>query len=172
MLYNFDSYVDLLPKSNNKKTYNILCDLNDKDKYNPHNILPFLNNENTIINNNHLSLKKSKIDGAGYGVYTNKSFKIDDIIEVAPALRVQTHYLFQRDNALNDYIFKDPLDDDFKLIALGYGSMYNHSDLPNLRYFYQDNKMIYQAIKDILAEDELYISYGSNWWISRDKPKI
>ena len=51
--------------------------------------------------------------------------------------------------------------------------MYNHSDEPNLRYFYQDDKMIFQAIKNISSDAELYISYGKNWWNSRyNKIKI
>ena len=50
--------------------------------------------------------------------------------------------------------------------------MYNHQDEPNMKYYYQNGKMIYQAIKPIKAGDELFISYGTNWWIARTNKKI
>jgi len=70
-------------------------------------------------------------------------------------------------NILNDYIFRDTNNDDYKLVALGYGSMYNHSDTPNLKYYCENDKMIYKATRDIDIDEELYISYGPNWWGSR-----
>ena len=146
---------------------------NDKSESdrNPHNVLQFLDDEKIKIRNKHLCIRKSSIDDAGLGVYTDRDFNIEDIIEVAPIIRVQTNYLFQENNILNDYIFRDPYDNDYKIVALGFGSMYNHKDEPNMRYFYQNNKMIYQATKPILAGDELFISYGVNWWNSRVNKK-
>jgi hypothetical protein len=147
-------------------------EVNDSDR-NPHNILPFLDEDKISIKNKHLYIKKSNIEVAGLGVFTNKDLNTDDIIEVAPVLRVQTKYLFQENNILNDYIFRDPYDENYKIVALGFGSMYNHSDSPNMKYFYQSNKMIYQAIKPISTGEELYISYGLNWWNYRvNKNKV
>ena len=123
------------------------------------------------IRNKNLCVRKSAIPNSGLGVYTDRDFNMDDIVEVAPIVRVQTNYLFQENNILNDYIFRDPYDNDYKIVALGFGSMYNHKDDPNMRYFYQDGKMIYQAIKPIKAGDELFISYGVNWWNARVNKK-
>lgn len=140
---------------------------------NPDKILPFLDDDKINIKNKNLCIKKSFIDIAGLGVYTNRNFNINDIVEISPVLRVQSDFLFQDGNILNDYIFRDPYDNTHKLVALGFGSMYNHSDDPNLRYFYQNGRMIYQAIKPIKKDDELYISYGTNWWHARNnKTKI
>jgi hypothetical protein len=165
-----DNYVNLVPVFNSKKIDSIyLLGGNRKQSV----ILPNLDEEKILINNEHLSLKKSNIDVAGLGVFCNRDYDIDDIIEVAPVLRVQSNYLFQPNNVLNDYIFKDPFDENYKLVALGFGSMYNHSDTPNLKYYYHNGKMIYQAIKPIQIGDELYISYGTNWWSYRkNKNKI
>lgn len=138
----------------------------DSDR-NPHKILPFLDEDNIKIRNRCLVVRKSSIPDSGLGVYTNRDFNIEDIVEIAPVIRVQTNYLFQENNILNDYIFRDPYDNDYKIVALGFGSMYNHQDEPNMKYYYQNGKMIYQAIKPIKAGDELFISYGTNWWIAR-----
>jgi hypothetical protein len=145
-------------------------DTSESDR-NPHNILPYLDEDNIKIKNKSLCIRKSSIQDSGLGVYTNRDFNIEDIVEIAPVIRVQTEYLFQENNILNDYIFRDPYDNNYKIVALGFGSMYNHADEPNMKYYYQNGKMIYQAIKPIKAGDELFISYGVNWWIARTNKK-
>ena len=100
---------------------------------------------------------------------SNKNYDIHDIIEISPVLRVQTNYLFQENNILNDFVFRDPFDENYKLVVLGFGSMYNHSDTPNLKYVYIKNKMIFQAIKPIKRGDELLLFYGPGWWDNKNK---
>lgn len=169
MLDIFDNTVNLYklkhPSFNPKKKIQII---NDRS---PHKILPFLDDDNISINNKDLIIKKSKIKSAGLGVYSLRDFKVEDIVEICPIIRVPD-YSFTKDNILTDYIFKDPLNEDYKLIALGNGSIYNHADVPNLKYYYHNEKMIFQATKKILIGDELYISYGYGWWSSRDKLKF
>lgn len=48
-------------------------------------------------------------------------------------------------------------------IVLGYGSLLNHSYEPNLKYFfyYKQERLVYKAIRDIQAGEELTINY--NW---------
>lgn len=130
-------------------------------------VLPKSNFDDINIDIKHLKIKNSNIKEAGLGVFTDKKLKINDIVEIAPVLKVQTNYLFQPNNVLNDYIFRDTNNDEYKLVALGYGSMYNHSDTPNLKYYCENDKMIYQATRDIDLDEELYISYGPSWWKSR-----
>jgi SET domain-containing protein len=53
-----------------------------------------------------------------------------------------------------------------KLLALGYGSLFNHSRSPNVDYRIQEgNSNIYSSDhKEILQGEELCISYGANLW--------
>lgn len=52
------------------------------------------------------------------------------------------------------------------LLALGVGSLFNHSRQPNLDYRIDHDKLVinYFAVRDIKAEEELTIFYGHNLW--------
>lgn len=121
----------------------------------------------------HLYKDKSKIDGAGEGVYSKIDIPKDTIVEKAnvlpvPATNVET-------TELMDYVFNNPYKDGEFFVAFGFGSLYNHSDDPHMTYSYcpKENKLIFTAIKDIKAGEEIYISYGPNWWHSRkNKQKV
>lgn len=47
-------------------------------------------------------------------------------------------------------------------IALGYGSLYNHSYDPNARYLYsyKNKQLIIKAIKDIKKGEEIFFNYN------------
>ena len=52
-------------------------------------------------------------------------------------------------------------DDDHVAVALGFGSLYNHSYSPNARYEdWEPNKKRYVAITDIAAGEEVTINYN------------
>jgi len=65
------------------------------------------------------------------------------------------HYLF---NCLNGD----------KLLALGIGSLFNHSDSPNVDYRVDSTAGVitYKTSKQVKQGDELFIYYGSNLWFS------
>ncbi len=120
----------------------------------------------------HLYKAKSKIAEAGEGVYSKIFIPKDTIIEKANVIPIPSTNV---DNTpIIDYVFNNPYKNGEFLIAFGFGSMYNHSDNPHLTYAYckDENKLIFTAIKDIEPNEEIYISYGTNWWKSRqDKTK-
>jgi SET domain-containing protein len=125
-----------------------------------------------VINIAHLELRQSNISSAGLGVFTRKNIVKDETVEIAPLLLIKDDCLFQvkKNNILDDYVFTSPeTNAKYYGLALGYGSMYNHSDEPNIDYIFdhENKKMIYKAIKDIEKGSELYISYGNKWWKSR-----
>jgi len=130
-----------------------------------------MNNRYKLVIDNNLFIKESTIENIGNGVFTNKSIKNGQNIEICPIIKINNKFLFQQGNILNDYIFNDPLNDDNKILVFGYGSIYNHSNDPNVDYYYDNdnNKMIFKAIKDINKDSELFISYGKKWWKSRNK---
>ena len=144
-----------------------LLDIDDNNYYinyiDDNELLKFSNGDFTITNKN-LIVRESSILNAGLGVYTEIDLNIYDIVEVAPTVKVQKNYLSQEDNILNNYVFNDYTDNNYYIVSLGYGSMYNHKDEPNVNFFYHDNKMIYMAVKPIKAGEELFISYGDYWW--------
>ncbi len=109
-----------------------------------------------------LIIKKSH----GRGIFTNKDLKKNEIIEFAP-------YICDSKKGFEDYVFKSHNNKDKYLLVLGYGSLYNHSDNPNVKYIIHDideenHYFVYYAATNIKKDEELYISYGKQWWTSRN----
>ena len=117
---------------------------------------------NDIFIDKRLYIDKSRIENAGYGVFTESFIKKDTVIEISKVLKVANNNLFQKDNILNDYIFK--FDDNHSAVALGYAMLYNHSDNPNIKYTVIEDKIIFQATRDIFTREEICNSYGKQYW--------
>ena len=60
------------------------------------------------------------------GVFATDDYNIGDYIEVCPTIKTKTELI---DDKIGDYLFK--FDEKYSLIAFGFCSMYNHSDIPN-----------------------------------------
>ena len=125
-------------------------------------------NKNNLPNFNicGLEIKESTIPGANLGVFTLKDINKGEIVEIAPFLRVPSNSC--SNNILNDYVFTE--NENTYILVLGYGSMYNHSYDPNLSYeYYEKDYFAYRANSDIKKGSELFISYGGDYWSSRNK---
>ena len=120
----------------------------------------------------HLYIKESNIKEAGRGVFTKIDIPKDTDVEKACVIGIPSN--ITENTKLNDYVFNNPYSKKQYFIAFGYGSMYNHSDEPNLHYYYDKhlNIIVYESLRDIKANEELYISYGEKWWTSRNIQKI
>jgi len=106
-------------------------------------------------------IKSSKVGSRG--VFANKNYVKDEILEVCPCIK-QDHNLDL--GRVADYLFN--YNDKESLIAFGYCSMYNHSDKPNAEWHIIDeNKMKIVALKNIKKGEEIFISYGENYWDHR-----
>lgn len=93
------------------------------------------------------------------GVFANKKYKFGDILEICPTILVP----FKISKPLQAYPFK--YNDTHNLFPLGYGGMYNHSDTPNVLWDITDNLSIkLTVIKDININEEIFISYGNQYW--------
>ena len=119
----------------------------------------------TIFIDKRLYIAKSPITGAEWGVFTDSFIPKGTVIEIARTLKLNNNHLFQNKNILNDYIFK--LDEYNSLISLGFGSLYNHSENPHVNYHVTDGLIRYTTIRDIFANEEIFVSYGDNWWQNR-----
>lgn len=106
-----------------------------------------------------LQIKKS--EGKGIGVFANRNFKKGETLEVAPLILVPIKELEQIKKTKLYYYYFEYSNSHFA-IALGYGSLYNHSYTPNARYLYdyKNKKLIYKAIKDIKKNEEIHINYN------------
>ncbi len=108
-----------------------------------------------------ISVKDSP--GKGRGVFAQKYFKKGEIIETCPVLVFPAEeveaFEFTR---LYDYYFAWGADSKEAAIALGYGSLYNHSYTPNARYQkdFNNNLLKYICIRDIPKEEEITINYN------------
>ena len=104
-------------------------------------------------------IDKSKIPDSGKGVFALENIKKGEIIEVAPILVLEfTDFIDTKWNLLFEYYFWM---DDYVALALGYGSMYNHSKDANCKYELDREKqtITLTAIKDIKVNEEIFFNY-------------
>jgi hypothetical protein len=101
------------------------------------------------------------------GVFASRDFNKDELIENCPLL-----VNVPKTGMLTEYLFEHAKG---SLLALGYGSLYNHSTTPNAYYTAPDLSndafayMNIYASSPIKAGEEIFISYGDQWWSSRGK---
>jgi hypothetical protein len=104
----------------------------------------------------------NKIEGRG--VFSTVQYNKDDIIEIAPAVLHQAKFNLGH---IGDYTFS--LDSKYVLVGCGYTAMYNHSDEANAYWTTIDNNKIkIVAKRKILPNEEIFISYGDNYFKDRE----
>ncbi len=99
----------------------------------------------------------------GRGVFAGQKYNKGDIIEIAFYIKDKTESY--NDSVIKDYLFK--FDEDYSVLCLGNASLYSHSDNPNCKYEIHDEKMYFICIKSIEKDEEIFISYGDDWWENR-----
>ena len=107
---------------------------------------------------------KSKISNAGRGVFANRSIKSGEIIEECPVILVSEHDMANlNESILVTYFFYFGKNNNNLLVALGFGSIYNHSHNPNAAYVINsaEDTMEFTALSDIKKDDEITISYSA-----------
>jgi len=101
-----------------------------------------------------------KVRGMGRGVFAGRAFRKGEVIEVCPVIR-----LGASDGAANGglehYVFKWGTGGLELAVALGYGSLYNHSPSPNARFTPRTTRddIVFRAIRDIAAGEQIFIDY-------------
>jgi|APGre2960657404_1045060.scaffolds.fasta_scaffold98537_1 SET domain-containing protein len=105
----------------------------------------------------------------GLGVFAAQDITSGEIIEKAPILKLDIQ---EKDALLADYRFWWEQDGKriYYVLALGYGSLYNHSSNPS-GYFtnnIEDYTIDFIATKDIKKGEEILVDYGGEeYWSSR-----
>ncbi len=108
-----------------------------------------------------ITIKKSKLHKKG--VFALEKIEIGEVIEVCPVIILNQNDTKQIDGTeLYNYYFS--WKDQGSAIALGYGSIYNHSYQPNARYKtnYTSKTITFKAIKAIKKGEEILVNYNGD----------
>ena len=99
------------------------------------------------------------VKGKGRGVFARRPIPAGTEFEKVPLIIVDWDTI--QDSELAHYVYT--WTDKTVAVALGYGSMYNHSFEPNARYddLHRRTK-VYTALRDIEAGEEVTINYNGD----------
>lgn len=100
------------------------------------------------------------VRGKGRGVFAGKKIKAGTLIETCPV--VLFNVVEGKSHMLEEYAFR--WSPDKVALALGNGSLYNHSYKPNA-YYVRDTKtkcLLVYAIDDISKDEEICFNYNGN----------
>lgn len=114
-----------------------------------------------FVQSDAVEVKRAK--GKGQGVFARRSIREGEVIERVPVLVMSLkEYASGVDQSLlGGYVFA--WGEDQIALALGYGSLYNHSYRPNARY--EDvapRAKQFVALRDIAKGEELTVNYNGS----------
>lgn len=101
----------------------------------------------------------------GRGVFTLEEVPDDSLIEICPVIALPSEDLpVIHKTKLHDYYFLWGGNDDECAIALGFGSLYNHSRTPNARYWCDPDSDTIEiwSIRDIRPGEEITVNYNGD----------
>lgn len=108
----------------------------------------------------------------GRGVFTLDDVREDEVVEVSHVLAFAAdEYKQLEKTSLYNYLFEWPADASGGALALGLGSLFNHSSSRRNVYHEFDfaNQCIrFLAVRDLVAGEELLIDYGCVWFDEQD----
>ena len=107
-------------------------------------------------------ISQSKILNAGRGVYARRNIKKNEIIEKCPVIEVPKHDMANlRESFLVTYFFYFGKKRQRLAVALGFGSIYNHSYKPNARFKIKptEKSIDFIALNDIKKDEEITVNY-------------
>lgn len=101
-----------------------------------------------------------KVRGMGRGVFAGRPFRKGEVIEVCPVIRVPANAEGSVEG-LEYYVFQWGEGGKELAVALGYGSLYNHSADANARFNPRTSKddIVFRAERDIAEGEQIFIDY-------------
>jgi hypothetical protein len=102
------------------------------------------------------------VEGRGRGVFSEKAFETDDLIESCPIIILEPEdFAVVTATFLGQYCFFWDRDAGILCIALGFGSVYNHSYPSNANYFTdpETGTIDIVAVRSIAPGEEITINY-------------
>lgn len=121
-------------------------------------MISFLQIKRMVVTRGLIEMKKSRY---GRGIFAARTIEKGELIHEAPVIVCQNiQIMFLHSTILRDYYFN--WSDDRAAIALGYGSLFNHSYTPNARFKNNlEKEMIdFFAIEKIEAGEEILVNYN------------
>ena len=114
-----------------------------------------------------LYLKESV--GKGRGVFANEKIKSNTLISISPVLLFPEDLKYPNSiekAILNSYTYT--WDKSTQALALGLGSLYNHSKQNNIGFYIDKKQHVirHYSLCDIEKDTELCINYGPKLWFS------
>ena len=104
-------------------------------------------------------LEVRRIPGKGRGVFARVLIPKGTIFETVPVLVCKQEDIIC--STLMDYVYA--WGENTVCLALGYGSLYNHSFKPNARFFDLPlSRKEFSALRDIAAGEEVTINYNGD----------
>lgn len=95
--------------------------------------------------------------GAGRGVFATVPFDEGDVIEHCPMLIADGDQGAALEIGAESYVFR--WGETATALALGYGSLYNHSYDPNATTLETEDELVITATRPIAVGDEIFINY-------------
>jgi uncharacterized protein len=99
---------------------------------------------------------------AGRGVFAKTDIKKDEIIERCPVIEIPEGDLAQvNESILVTYFYSFGKSRKRLVIVLGFGSIYNHSYIPNAVYKeqYKERLVDFVSLRDIKKDEEIMVNY-------------
>lgn len=116
-----------------------------------------------ILSSNKIYISQSKIPNSNRGVFANVDIKIGETIENCPIIEIPKHDLASLgESFLINYFYFFGKKKEKLLVALGFGSIYNHNYMPNAIYKIKPKEKIIEFIstKKIKKDEEITINYN------------
>ena len=118
-----------------------------------------------LLASNKVYINKSGILNAGRGVYASRDIKKGAIIERCPIIEVSKNDTSNlKESVLVTYFFYFGKNKERLAMALGFGSIYNHSYKPNATYKIKSREKTidFIAINNIKKDDEITFNYSNS----------
>jgi hypothetical protein len=128
-----------------------------------------------------LYLSQSTIPNAGRGVFAGRDFQMNDTVDISPTIYIQYEQIYK--SILQDYIFASD-HNDFGLLMIGMGSLFNHADNNSLEHFSMGEELSKPTLqvtsltaqtgcsldgtRNLRKGEELYLNYGPDWFANRN----
>lgn len=118
------------------------------------------------FSNDNVEIKKSCMGDRG--TFAKKDIKKGDIVESCPVI-LEKRENINTNSEVDDYVFSSGRDGEVA-VAFGYCSMFNHDSDPNVEWKVhpESKKLVLTAKKDIMMGEEMFVSYGDNYWKTRN----
>ena len=107
------------------------------------------------------AIEVKQIKGKGRGVFARRLIHDGEVIERVPVLVLPVGEIRSDSGPTRMAGYCFDWGDGTVAVALGYGSLYNHSYLPNARYDDQSGQTkVFRAIRDIAPGEEIVVNYN------------